>query len=43
MLPGWNAGGASDSLDGPMLNPGDAVFYLNGGAAIPFVRNFTVQ
>jgi len=40
---GWNAGGANDSLDGPMLNPGDAVFYLNGGGAIPFVQNFTVQ
>jgi hypothetical protein len=31
------------SPNGPMLNPGDAVFYVNGGAAIPFTQNFTVQ
>jgi len=38
-------GGAWDttSPNGPLLNPGDAVFYVNGGAAIPFTQNFTVQ
>ena len=40
---GWNAGGASDSTNGPALNPASAVFYQNSGAAIPFTRNFTVQ
>ena len=29
--------------NGPMLNPAEAVFYVNGGAAIPFTRTFTVQ
>jgi hypothetical protein len=40
---GWNAGGATDSTNGPVLNPADAVFYVNVGTAIPFTRSFTVQ
>lgn len=38
-------GGAWDTVnpDGPLLNPAQAVFYINGGSAIPFVKNFTVQ
>jgi len=40
---GWNAGGANDDTNGPTLNPADAVFYVNSGAAVPFTRNFTVQ
>jgi hypothetical protein len=41
---GWdNGGGAGDSANGPLLNPASAVFYVNGGAAIPFTQNFTVQ
>jgi len=46
----WNGantyfGGAWDSAsaDGPTLNPGDALFYANGGTALAFTRNFTVQ
>ena len=31
------------SPNGPMLNPGDAVFYVNGGTNISFTQNFTVQ
>jgi len=37
-------GGAWDlAADGPVLNPAEAFFYVNGTAAIPFTRNFTVQ
>jgi hypothetical protein len=46
----WNSpatyfGGAWDtaSADGPLLNPASAVFYINGGSAIPFTKTFTVQ
>jgi len=39
---GWDNGGApGNNTNGPSLNPGEAVFYVNGGAAIRFVRNFT--
>jgi hypothetical protein len=41
---GWdNGGGAGNSINGPMLNPADGVFYANSGVAIPFTQNFTVQ
>jgi hypothetical protein len=41
---GWDNGGAAgNNPAGPLLNPGDAAFYVNGGAAIPFTQNFTVQ
>jgi len=41
---GWdNGGNPGDSADGPLLNPGDAVFYENTAGAIPFTQNFTVQ
>src|ERR1017187_3385301 len=34
---GWdNGGGAGNSVNGPVLNPADGVFYANSGAAIPF-------
>jgi hypothetical protein len=36
---GWDTA----SPNGPLLNPADAVFYVNGGAAIPFTQNFTVN
>jgi len=40
----WDNGGVGgNSVDGPLLNPGQAFFYVNGGSAIPFTRNFTVQ
>jgi hypothetical protein len=35
---GWDLG-----AEGPMLAPAEAFFYVNGAAAIPFTRNFTVQ
>jgi hypothetical protein len=38
-LGGWD----TPSAEGPALNPAEAVFYVNGGAAIPFTRSFTVQ
>jgi hypothetical protein len=41
---GWsNGGGAGNNAAGPLLNPGDGVFYVNGGAALPFTQNFTVN
>jgi len=40
---GWDAGLIPANADGPLLNPADAVFYVNTGAAIPFTKNFTVQ
>jgi hypothetical protein len=41
---GWdNGGGAGNSVQGPVLNPADGVFYANSGAAISFTQNFTVQ
>jgi hypothetical protein len=40
---GWDAGLTPANADGPFLNPADAVFYVNKGAAIPFTKNFTVQ
>jgi len=41
---GWDNGGvAGDNTAGPLLNPADAVFYVNGAAAIPFTQNFTVN
>jgi hypothetical protein len=43
-LGGWDNGGvAGNSLQGPVLNPADGVFYANSGAAISFTQNFTVQ
>ena len=41
---GWdNGGGAGNSVNGPLLNPADGVFYANGGAVVSFTQNFTVQ
>ena len=36
---GWDTA----STNGPVVDPAVGVFYINGGAAIPFVQNFTVQ
>jgi hypothetical protein len=36
---GWD----TPSTNGPMVNPAEAFFYANGGAAVPFTQNFTVQ
>ena len=43
--PATYLGGAWDtaSTNGPVLDPATAAFYANGGAAMPFTRNFTVQ
>lgn len=43
-LAGWDNGGApGNNIEGPFLNPADAVFYFNGlGAAYNFTRSFTV-
>ncbi len=40
----WDNGGApGNNVAGPLLNPADAVFYLNGsGATYNFTRTFTV-
>jgi hypothetical protein len=38
----WDSGAGSNP-NGPLLNPGDAVFYLNANTAINFTQNFTVQ
>jgi hypothetical protein len=40
---GGNGWDANPSGNGPVLNPADAVFYVNGGAALNFTQNFTVQ
>lgn len=41
---GWSYSGTpAGSTNGPALNPGEGVFYVNSGAAIPFTQNFTVQ
>ena len=40
---GWIATDGSGTVDGPTLDPGQGVFYVNNGAAIPFTKNFTVQ
>jgi hypothetical protein len=39
---GWDNGVAGANPAGPLLNPGDAVFY-QAGAALNFSQNFTVQ
>jgi hypothetical protein len=38
----WDAGAGSNP-NGPLLNPADAVFYVNANTAINFTQNFTVQ
>jgi hypothetical protein len=40
---GGNGWDADASGNGPVLDPASAVFYINGGTAIPFTQNFTVQ
>jgi len=41
---GWDNGGvAGNNPKGPSLDPSTAVFYVNGGNAVPFTQNFTVQ
>jgi hypothetical protein len=37
---GWDSDATGN---GPVLSPAQGVFYINGGAAIPFTQNFTVQ
>jgi len=39
---GWYTSTGGDGTGAP-LNPAEAVFYVNHGAAIPFTQNFTVQ
>jgi len=40
----WDNGGQpGNNVNGPLLNPASAVFYVNGAGAVPFTRNFTVQ
>jgi hypothetical protein len=43
--PATHFAGAWDTADvnGPVLDPGQGVFYLNSGPAIPFTQNFTVN
>jgi len=38
-----NGGGGGGSTNGPTLNVGEAFFYLNTGATIPWAQNFTVN
>lgn len=39
----WDNGVAGHSVDGPLLNPTDALFYQNVNTAFSFTRNFTVN
>ena len=39
----WDNGVAGASPNGPLLNPGDAVFYQNANSTLNFTQNFTVQ
>jgi len=40
---GWDDGAADTNTNGPALAPAAATFYVNGGNAISFTQNFTVQ